>query len=231
MPYRRSYRRRTRRMPYRRYKRKRVTLRKTARIVKRLRNAVEVKNHDRRETIANIGTTPVIRLLNGQDVGDDDDQYIGRSYFVKGLQFHGILRNTGAATSQVRISLVYWKKSVTGNTVTYNDIYEDTDSAGLTVANTVKMKNYANRFNCRILRQRVFNFGFTENSTTTDQSFGRAAGPLTQHFSWYVPINRKFIDDSTTGLKDGQLILTAVDQHSGTTMAFTYCSRVTYTDS
>lgn len=151
-----------RRRSARRYKRRRVTLRKVAKKVRRLNKAMkaEIRYLDTNFTAASLNTTMSANLLNGIQTGDPDNYRQGSMVHMIGLTLHGAIYsydNTGGAAGYgnvVRVAVVYDKD-------TKGAIFADTELNQVT-NNPLSNKNWNNRKRFKILYNRIFSVDYAK---------------------------------------------------------------------
>ena len=235
MPMRRRYTRKRKRRYYYGRKRKRITLRKTAKQVYRLKNAIETKAHDVSSGVQSCTFVAQSTQLNSILEGTSGDEVVGRSFFMKTLHLKyrlAMSSTTEPNLAAVRVMVVLIKDPVFNSATPAFTTLFNVVSGGSPIPSYHASKKMDRRFGFRVLYDRKHDMGSINDLGTSTWSGG---GKISQTVSTYIPIKFKAVyDDTTSNLNRGQLILfwmSAVDEGVNTPpCSILACPRLYYTD-
>lgn len=231
MPYRRRYKRKRR---YTRKRRRGITLGKTVRAVKRLKNAIETKRFQIQLTTADIDNVSWdITQVNSIPQGDGRNDREGGSVFMKRLSIRGELISSGVNPGNLRFVVFLVKDTIDSVTPIEGDVFEVTDSGGTAVLPINMFKRWDQRYNIRTLMDKHMQVGCRQKDDTNDSN-AIGGGPLTRSFHWTMPVNFKATwgrNSAGAGQGSGRLLFCYCNAHGTSDVQIRWSSVVYYTDS
>lgn len=210
-------------------KRKRVTLRKTAWEVKKLKQATEKKVFQFTSTalssFALQSTTPLVTEIftPAQDVTNEGR--IGRRVQVKHLVFRALIKSAASEPAFLRVVIFRQKYNQEVDAPVVSDLYDLVSTAGTSINFVIapKLNNVARMYST--LYDKVIPIGGFSN--TVDQRFG--SGETVKSRLIRIPINKEYVAISGGGTNGRLYVITGCYDSAGlVTMAWT--TNVYYTD-
>lgn len=232
MPIKRRYTRRRGRR-YTRRRRGRYTLYKTVRQVKKLKNAVETKKFQIQDTTPDIDNASWdIDLLNAIPLGGDRNDRNGASVLMKSGLIRAELISSAATPANLRFCVFLWKNSYDNLSPSETELFDMTDSGGTAISPITNVsKNWANRYNCRTLKDFTLSMGAREKDDTNDSN--AMSSPLTKQFTLRFPINYKTVWGRNAGgssMQQGRILFCYANAHGTSTVQIRYSSTIYYED-
>ncbi len=212
MPYRRSKFNRKRR---RRYYKKKDTVKKVRRAVRKIQRAIETKHFIKYEssfTPSNVTPAPLTPQPVIGDQGADASGFIGVKYHAVGIKVSAVIKKNDLITAEVgNVRFVgLWVKNIpSSGSVTWTTYFEEEDDFAATIPPFLAPLRSSQAKNVKVLWDKKYSLG----RCNAGSSF--AAGNQQININFYKPINSPVVMDDTLGRKTrGALVIYSTTQYA-----------------